>query len=95
MSRATPDAVEVLEPMSGEQAQTYQRLRAYLAELRLSAAAESLTAVLDAAREQDLRRSPCWSGCSTSRSPPSTHALSVPGAAPRSAARGQTRWLNP
>jgi hypothetical protein len=37
--RAKPDAVEVLEPMSGEQAQTYQRLRAHLAELRLSAAA--------------------------------------------------------
>jgi DNA replication protein DnaC len=55
VSRAKPsDAVQVLEPMSGEQAQTYQRLRAHLAELRLSAAAESLSAVLDAAREQDL-----------------------------------------
>jgi len=52
---STPAAhVEVLEPMTGAQAQEYQRLRAHLAELRLSAAAESLTAVLDAAREQDL-----------------------------------------
>lgn len=48
------NAVETLEPMGGEQAQAYQRLRAHLAELRLSAAAESLTAVLDTAREQDL-----------------------------------------
>src|SRR6266516_1278298 len=49
-----PDGVDVLEPMSGAQAQTYQRLRAPLAELRLTAAAESLTSVLDAAREDDL-----------------------------------------
>jgi DNA replication protein DnaC len=55
VSRAKPtDAVQVLEPMSGEQAQTYQRLRAHLAELRLAAAAESLTSVLDAARDEDL-----------------------------------------
>jgi DNA replication protein DnaC len=48
------DAVEVMQPMSSEQAQEYQRLRAHLTELRLSAAAESLTAVLDAARDEDL-----------------------------------------
>ena len=55
MSRVEPaDAVEVLEPMTTEQAQAYQRLRAHLSELRLSAAAESLTAVLDAARDEDL-----------------------------------------
>ena len=61
MSRATPaepvespEQVDALEPMNGEQAQTYQRLRAHLAELRLSAAADSLTAVLDAARDEDL-----------------------------------------
>jgi DNA replication protein DnaC len=46
--------VAVGEPMGGEQAQAYQRLRTHLSELRLVAAAESLTAVLDAAREQDL-----------------------------------------
>jgi len=61
VSRATPaepvespEQVDALEPMNGEQAQTYQRLRAHLAELRLSAAADSLTAVLDAARDEDL-----------------------------------------
>jgi DNA replication protein DnaC len=53
-SSDTSDAVEVLEPISGEQAQTYQRLRAHLAELRLSAAADSLTTVLDAAHDEDL-----------------------------------------
>jgi DNA replication protein DnaC len=52
MDAVTREAV--LEPMNGDQAQTYQRLRAHLAELRLSAAAESLTAVLDTARAQDL-----------------------------------------
>jgi DNA replication protein DnaC len=51
---APADAVEVLEPMNSAQAQEYQRLRAHLSELRLSAAAESLTTVLDAAREDDL-----------------------------------------
>ena len=40
--------------MGGEQAQAYQRLRAHLYVLRLSAAAEALTGVLDAARDQDL-----------------------------------------
>ena len=49
---APADAVEVLEPMNSAQAQEYQRLRAHLSELRLSAAAESLTTVLDAAREE-------------------------------------------
>jgi DNA replication protein DnaC len=48
------DGVEVGEPMGGEQARAYQRLRTHLSELRLSAAAESLTAVLDAARAEDL-----------------------------------------
>jgi DNA replication protein DnaC len=40
--------------MNSAQAQEYQRLRAHLSELRLSAAAESLTTVLDAARDEDL-----------------------------------------
>jgi DNA replication protein DnaC len=53
-SAMTADAAEMLEPMGGEQAQTYQRLRSHLAELRLGAAAESLTTVLDAARDEDL-----------------------------------------
>ena len=43
-----------LEPMSAGQAQTYQRLRAHLAELKLGAAAEALTGVLDTARDQHL-----------------------------------------
>ncbi len=55
MKRAeTTAGVEMLEPMGGEQAQAYQRLRAHLTELRLPAAAESLSAVLDAARTEDL-----------------------------------------
>lgn len=41
-------------PTGGGEAATYQRLRAHLDVLRLSAAAESLTTVLDTAREQDL-----------------------------------------
>jgi len=41
-------------PTGGGEAVTYQRLRAHLDVLRLSAAAESLTMVLDSAREQDL-----------------------------------------
>jgi DNA replication protein DnaC len=40
--------------MGAGQAAVYQRLRAHLAFLRLGAAAEALTAVLDAARAQDL-----------------------------------------
>jgi hypothetical protein len=55
MNPAKPtDAVEVLQPMSTEQAQAYQRLRGHLSKLRLTAAAESLTTVLDAARDEDL-----------------------------------------
>jgi DNA replication protein DnaC len=42
--------VEVLEPMSSAEADTYQRLRTHLADLRMAAAAEALTGVLDAAR---------------------------------------------
>ena len=48
------DAVELLEPMGGGEAAAYQRLRAHLDVLRLGAAAESLTTVLDAARVEDL-----------------------------------------
>lgn len=48
------DAVAALEPMSGGEAAVYQRLRAHLDVLRLGAAAESLTTVLDAARAEDL-----------------------------------------
>jgi DNA replication protein DnaC len=51
---ATTGAVATLEPMTGREAHTYQRLRAHLAALRLTAAAESLTTVLDAARDQQL-----------------------------------------
>jgi DNA replication protein DnaC len=47
-------AASLAAPMSTEQAATYQRLRAHLAFLRLSAASETLTAVLDAARTEDL-----------------------------------------
>jgi DNA replication protein DnaC len=42
------------EPMSTTEAATYQRLRAHLAFLRLGAAAETLTGVLDAARAENL-----------------------------------------
>ena len=48
------DAVQTLQPMGGAEAAAYQRLRAHLDVLRLSAAAESLTTVLDAARAEDL-----------------------------------------
>jgi DNA replication protein DnaC len=47
-------AVDVLEPMSSGEAATYQRLRAHLADLKLTAAADALTGVLDTARAQDL-----------------------------------------
>jgi DNA replication protein DnaC len=53
-SASAPGVVATLEPMTGREAQTYQRLRAHLAQLRLTAAAESLTTVLDAARDQRL-----------------------------------------
>ena len=52
-TRPAPSA-DVTEPMTSDQAATYQRLRAHLAFLRLGAAGEALTAVLDAARRQDL-----------------------------------------
>jgi DNA replication protein DnaC len=41
-------------PMSAGEAASYQRLRSHLATLRLAAAAESLTAVLDVARAENL-----------------------------------------
>ncbi len=41
-------------PSTGQQAATYQRLRAHLAYLRLDTAAEQLPAVLDAARAEQL-----------------------------------------
>jgi DNA replication protein DnaC len=46
--------VDPLEPASSTEAATYQRLRAHLAALKLTAAAEALTEVLDAARAEDL-----------------------------------------
>jgi len=52
-SKAT-GAIGGPEPMSGGDAQTYQRLRAHLDTLKLGAAADALTTVLDTAREQDL-----------------------------------------
>lgn len=42
------------EPMPPTEAASYQKLRSHLADLKLSAAAETLTAVLDTARAQDL-----------------------------------------
>lgn len=48
------ETVETLKPMSGAEAAAYQRLRAHLDVLRLGAAADSLTTVLDAARVEDL-----------------------------------------
>jgi DNA replication protein DnaC len=54
MTARTPDDAQLPEPMSGSEAAAYQRLRAHLDDLKLSAAAGSLTTVLDAAREQDL-----------------------------------------
>lgn len=55
MSAAAPGGgVDALEPMSSAEAQTYQRLRAHLTELKLTTAGASLTEVLDAAREQNL-----------------------------------------
>jgi DNA replication protein DnaC len=50
----TPVAADALEPMGGGEAAAYQRLRAHLDVLRLSAAADSLSTVLDAARAEDL-----------------------------------------
>jgi DNA replication protein DnaC len=48
------ETVETLKPMGGAEAAAYQRLRAHLDVLRLGAAADSLTTVLDAARVEDL-----------------------------------------
>jgi DNA replication protein DnaC len=45
---------EASEPMTAGEAQAYQRLRGHLAELRLAAASEALTSVLDTARAEDL-----------------------------------------
>lgn len=57
-TRTTKDtantATAAAEPMSGGEAAAYQRLRAHLDVLRLSAAAGSLSTVLDAARAEDL-----------------------------------------
>jgi DNA replication protein DnaC len=46
--------VDPLEPAGSTEAVTYQRLRAHLATLGLTAAGETLTEVLDAARTEDL-----------------------------------------
>jgi DNA replication protein DnaC len=54
VSGTRADRVDALAPMSGAEAETYQRLRAHLAELRLGAAAAALTGVLDDARDQHL-----------------------------------------
>lgn len=48
----TTTTIPTGEPMSTDQAACYQRLRSHLAFLRLSAAAESLTSVLDTARDE-------------------------------------------
>jgi DNA replication protein DnaC len=53
-SPATNAVADIAAPMTGRQAETYQRLREHLDTLRLTAAAESLTTVLDAARVEDL-----------------------------------------
>ncbi|MGH8861483.1 MAG: IS21-like element helper ATPase IstB [Jatrophihabitantaceae bacterium] len=54
MTARSTRAVDVPEPMDGGQAQTYQRLRAHLDTLKLGAAADALTTVLDTARDEDL-----------------------------------------
>ena len=54
MRAATPAGVDEPAPMTTSEAETYQRLRAHLAALKLTAAAESLTGVLDAAGDEDL-----------------------------------------
>ena len=50
----TNTATDTDRPMRPTEAATYQQLRGHLAELKLTAAAETLTAVLDTARAQDL-----------------------------------------
>jgi DNA replication protein DnaC len=49
-------ATEIPAPSSLPEAALYQRLRSHLAALKLGAAAEALTAVLDAARAEQLSR---------------------------------------
>ncbi|HSS53971.1 MAG TPA: IS21-like element helper ATPase IstB [Gaiellales bacterium] len=49
-----PASVDALEPMGTAEAEAYQRLRAHLAELRLSTAAQALTSVLDDTRTENL-----------------------------------------
>jgi DNA replication protein DnaC len=51
---ARTGGIDPLAPTRGGQAEVYQRLRAHLATLGLTAAGEALTEVLDAARAQDL-----------------------------------------
>jgi DNA replication protein DnaC len=51
---ARTGGIDPLEPTRGGQAEVYQRLRAHLATLGLTAAGEALTEVLDAARAEDL-----------------------------------------
>jgi DNA replication protein DnaC len=53
-ANARGDGVDPLEPAPSTQAATYQRLRSHLTTLKLTAAAEALTQVLDAARTEDL-----------------------------------------
>ena len=54
MTAKTTRAAEAPEPMTRCEAETYQRLRAHLDTLKLAAAAEALTSVLDNARSEDL-----------------------------------------
>lgn len=51
---AARNAADALEPMTASEAKIYQRLRGHLATLKLGAAAEMLTTVLDAARAEQL-----------------------------------------
>ena len=51
---ARTGGLDPLAPTRGGQAEVYQRLRAHLATLGLTAAGEALTEVLDAARAEDL-----------------------------------------
>lgn len=50
----TDTTSDTTAPMSGPEASRYQQLRAHLTALKLTAAAEHLPAVLDAARAEDL-----------------------------------------
>ncbi len=54
MTAKTTRAAEPPAPMTGREAETYQRLRAHLDTLKLDAAADALTTVLDTARDNDL-----------------------------------------